>query len=74
MATAAYAGGFLVKTPHSDRVLEQIYADHKLREQQKFSDSKMLDEEYSKNISNVWDADIPEITKSYSDYKQAWHV
>jgi hypothetical protein len=63
---------FLVQTPKLDALHNQLYAEQKQREAQQSQDSKMLDNEFSKNLSNVWDADIPDITQKYSDYKQAW--
>jgi hypothetical protein len=72
MANAPFGDIFQVQTPALDRFSQQQYAEHQRREQQREKDLRDLDEEFSKNISGIWDADIPELTKKYSDYKQAF--
>lgn len=63
---------FLVGTPALDQLHNRLYAEQQQRQLQQRQDSKMLDEEFSRNLSNVRDIDIPEVTQKYSDYKQAW--
>lgn len=70
--TTPYAGGFLVKTPYLDQLVNRLYAEQQQKNLQQRQDNKMLDEEFSRNLSGIWDADIPELTKKYSDYKQSW--
>lgn len=67
-----YGDAFIVGTPALDQLSNRIYAEHQQRELQRRQDNKMLDEEFSRNLSGIWDADIPELTQKYGEYKQAW--
>lgn len=67
-----YGNAFLVNTPALDQLSNRVYAEQQQRDLQRRQDNKMLDEEFSRNLSGIWDADIPELTKQYSEYKRAW--
>ena len=62
---------FLVKTPYLDKIADRLYAEQKQRELTQQNEAKLLDTEFSKNVSKLRDADIPEYTKKYQDYKNA---
>lgn len=72
-----YAGqtpyGDIYRMPTSaiDTIAARIYQEQKMREQQKLQQDKALDDEFARNVAGVKSADIPEITKAYSDFKQA---
>lgn len=58
-------------TPHIDQMGQQLYAEQKQRELVHQKKAAALDEEFRKNMSNIKDADIPEFSKRYNDYKNA---
>ncbi len=67
--TAPYGDIFSAPTPALDRLGQQIYAQQRQRDLQKQQENKMLDEELSRNLSNISDADIPDLTKAYGTFK-----
>lgn len=66
-----YGNIFTVSTPHIDQLANQLYAEQKQREVVRQKQAQVLDEEFRKNVANIRDADIPEYTKKYNDYKLA---
>ncbi len=48
----------------------RLYREQQQREMQKRMDTKMLDDEFGKNVAGVKSADIPELTQAYNDFKQ----
>lgn len=68
-----YGNVFTINTNYIDSIANKVYQEQKLREQQKLQQDKALDDEFAKNVAGVKSADIPEITKAYSDFKKA-HV
>lgn len=63
---------YTVNTPALDRFGQQMYAQEIQRQNQMRQDAKALDEEFSRNAANIRDADLPEYSKAYQDYKTAY--
>lgn len=68
-----YGDIFSAATPALDRLGQQLYLEQKQREAQQLQNNKLLDEEFSRNMSGMWDADINDFSKKYSEYKQAYN-
>lgn len=72
-----YAGGrpygdiFVTRTSAVDNIAKQLYARQALKEQQEREDNKALDNEFSRNMSGMRDADIGDLTKAYGEFKNA---
>jgi hypothetical protein len=66
-----YGDAYLVGTPAIDRMSQQLYAEQKQRELIRQKQGAALDEEFAKNVANVRDVDVPEITKRYGEWKTA---
>lgn len=66
-----YGNDFLVDTPALDRLHQNLYLEQKNRELQRQREVAALDDEYSRNVSQIKDADVDDLTKAYSDYKQS---
>lgn len=64
-----YGNAFLVRTPALDQLEQRLFLEQKQREAQSQTNAKLLDDEFSKNVSNIRDADVDEFTKAYQDYK-----
>ena len=62
---------FLVKTPYLDKIADRLYKEQQQQQLAQQNEAKLLDTEFSKNVSKLRDADIPEYTKKYQDYKNA---
>lgn len=62
---------FTPNTSATDKLAQQIFAQEAARKAQEARDAKALDDEFSKNLSGVWDADVTEIAKKYGDWKMA---
>jgi len=62
---------FLVKTPYLDKIADRLYKEQQQQQLTQQNEAKLLDTEFSKNVSKLRDADIPEYTKKYQDYKNA---
>lgn len=58
---------FTPNTSATDKLAQQIFAQEAARKAQEARDAKALDDEFSKNLSGVWDADVTEIAKKYGD-------
>jgi len=69
---APYGDIFSVSTPSLDQLGQRLYAEQKMREQQQLVNSRALEEEFSKNISNIRDADVDDLTGLYNDFKQSY--
>lgn len=67
----SYGNIFSVGTPYIDQLSNRIYADQKQREAYQQQQNKLLDDEFARNLTGIRDADIPELTKAYGDFKQA---
>lgn len=70
--SAPYGDVFFVNTPYLDRVSNTLYLEQKQRQAKLAQDAAALNDEFSKNAANIRDADVPELTKKWSDYKNAW--
>ena len=66
-----YGDIYKVPTTAVDNMANRLYAEQKQRELTQQNEAKLLDTEFSKNVSKLRDADIPEYTKKYQDYKNA---
>lgn len=66
-----YGDIYQVNTSAVDNIAKQLYARQALKEQQQRADNKSLDDEFSRNMSGMRDADIGDLTKAYSDFKLA---
>ena len=71
MPPRPYGNDFIVGTPSLDRLEERLYAEQKQKEAQQQYNIKQLDDEFSKNVSNIRDADVDDFTNLYNDYKLA---
>lgn len=58
-------------TTATDKLSAQLYAEQKAKEAQDAKDAKELDDEFAKNIAGVKNADIPDLTKAWNDFKMA---
>jgi len=67
----SYGEIFQIPTGGIDGIAKMVYQEQKQREQQKLQQDKALDDEFAKNVAGVKSSDIPEITKAYSDFKNA---
>lgn len=68
---APFGDIFLVNTSYTDRAAAQLYAEQKQREAKQQQLNAALDDEFSKNLAGIRDADIPELTQKYTDWKLA---
>lgn len=66
-----YGDAFIVNTPHIYRVSQQLYLEQKQREAQRAQQAAQMDEEFRKNVSAIRDADVPDFTKKYEEWKQS---
>ena len=62
---------FTPNTSATDKLSAQLYAEQKAKEAQDAKDAKELDDEFAKNIAGVKNADIPDLTKAWNDFKMA---
>jgi len=60
---------FEVKTPATDRLGERIHQEERQREVYRQQQSRILDDEFARNMSGIRDSDIGDLTKAYGDYK-----
>lgn len=66
-----YGSVFTPNTSYTDRAAAQLYAEQKQREAKQQQLNAALDDEFSKNLAGIRDADIPELTQKYTDWKLA---
>lgn len=69
MPNLPYGNAFIIQTPKSDRLVQQIAQDQRQRELYEQQQSRLLDQEFSKNVSNIRDIDIGDAVKKYQQYK-----
>jgi hypothetical protein len=67
----AFGDIFTPNTSYTDRAAAQLYAEQKQREAKQQQLNAALDDEFSKNLAGIRDADIPELTQKYTDWKLA---
>lgn len=65
-----YGDIYSVNNSAVDNIAKRIYAEQQQKELQRRQESKMLDDEFGKNLANVKSVDIPEITQAYNEFKQ----
>lgn len=68
---SAFGDIFLVNTPNIDQLGQHLYQQELLKKQQQAKDNDLLDNEFSRNLTGIRDADIPDLTKAYGEFKQA---
>jgi len=62
---------YTIPTSAVDQISAHLYQQQQQKAAEDRQNNKMLDEEFAKNLSGIRDADIPDLTKAYGDYKQA---
>lgn len=67
----AFGDIFTPNTSYTDKAAAQLYAEHKQRQMRQEQMNAALDDEFAKNLSGIRDADIPELTKAYTEWKVA---
>lgn len=68
---APYGDIVFVNTPNLDRMGAMIYNEEKQRKAAQAKADADLDNEFSKNIAGIHNADIPDLTKAWGDFKTA---
>jgi hypothetical protein len=66
-----YGNAFLVQTPSLDHLSAVMYHEQMQRQQRQQAQNEALDAEFGKNMSGIRDADIPDYTQKYTDWKLA---
>lgn len=66
-----FGNAYIIGSPNIDRFSEQLYAEQKQRELMRQRQAQMMDNEFSKNVANIRDADVDDVTKKYGDWKLA---
>lgn len=66
-----YGDIFLASTPYLDKVSDRLYQEQKQREAYKQQQDKALDDEFSRSVAKIRDADVNEYVDKYQAYKQA---
>jgi len=73
MSNSSFGNAFIISTPKSDRVVQSVNANYANEQRQRALNEQrnmqLLDQEYSKNASQMRDIDIPILTKKYAEYK-----
>lgn len=69
MPNRPFGNDFFVGTSKLDQLEQRLYVEGKQRELQKQREIAALDDEFSKNVTNIRDADVDDLTKAYQDYK-----
>jgi len=67
----AYGDIYTIPTSAVDNIAARLIQEQRQRELEKRQQDKALEDEFAKNIAGVKSIDIPDITKAYSDFKQA---
>ncbi len=65
----SYGDIFAVATPALDNLHNRLYAEQRQRELMNERNVQALDNEFSRNVSNIRDADVDDLTAKYNDYK-----
>ena len=66
-----YGDAYLFQTPKSDRVGDLLLQQQRQRDIDAQRQNQQLDTEFARNVSGIKDADIPELTQKWGEYKQA---
>lgn len=67
----ATGNAYLFNTPKSDRVGDLLLQQQRQRDFEAQRQNQLLDAQFSRNASGMKDADIPELTQKWGDYKQS---
>lgn len=62
---------YYVQTPHLDKLANTLYTEQKQREFIRQKQGQALDEEFRKNVASIKDADVPDYTKKYQEWKKS---
>lgn len=66
-----YGDIYIVNTPKLDQMGDRLYKEHLADQQRQRQAVKASDDEFSKNLTAIRDADVDDLTKKYGDYKLA---
>jgi len=66
-----YGDIYTIPTSAVDNIAARLIQEQRQRELEKRQQDRALEDEFAKNIAGVKSIDIPDITKAYSDFKQA---
>lgn len=66
-----YGEIFSVQTPYLDKLSDRLYQEQRQHELYKQQQDRVLDDEFARNLTGIRDADIPELTQAYGDFKQS---
>lgn len=66
-----FGDAFIFNTPHIDQLSNQLYQEQRQKEAYQEQQNKSLDDEFSRNLTGIRDADIGKLTQAYGDFKQA---
>ena len=66
-----YGDIFSAGTPALDNLSKQLYNEHQQRDKQREQQIISMDNEFSKNVANIRDADVADIAKLYGDWKSS---
>lgn len=59
----------IIDTPYLDRLSQQLFAEQKQRQIMRQQRQQAMDDEFAKNVANVRDADVDDITNAYGEWK-----
>lgn len=62
---------FIVETPYLDSLHNRLYNEQQQQRLQRQRDVAALDDEFTRNVANIKDADVDDLTAVYNDYKQS---
>jgi len=71
---APFGDIYSIGSPYLDKLSDRLYQEDRQKKQQEVKSAKMLDDEFAKNMAGIRDADIPDLTKAYGDWKLANQV
>lgn len=66
-----YGNAFIVGTPNIEKFSDRLYQEERQKHLYRQKRNKMLDDEFSRNLSGVRDSDIGDLTKAYGDFKMS---
>lgn len=64
-----FGDAHIIQTPYLDRFSQQLFAEQKQREIMRQRQQAALDDEFSKNVANIRDADVDDVTRKYGEWK-----
>ena len=66
---APYGDIYFVDTPNIDRISNMLYAEQRQREAMRRQKAEAMDNEFAKNVANIRDADVDDVTQKYGEWK-----